>query len=133
MKKLFLLFISIIYITGCSSSGSSSNSQPAEFSGKTTVLLYIDGTSFEQPYTANIFFANYLTGNASDALGFTPANYMIHKMMQNVDSSHTNIIVQTASSDSDMKWTDEQIAAQGADVNKYYVKDWDKVQRWKIW
>lgn len=136
MKKLLLLFISIIYITGCSSSGSSSgsssNSQPAEFSGKTTVLLYIDGTSYEQPARANIFFANYLTGNASDALGFTPANYMIHKMMQNVDSSHTNIIVQTASSDSDMKWTDEQIAAQGADVNKYYVKDWDKVQRWKI-
>lgn len=132
MKKLLLLFISIIYITGCSSSGSSSNSQPAEFSGKTTVLLYIDGTSYEQPYRANIFFANYLTGNASDALGFTPANYMIHKMMQNVDSTHTNIIVQTASSDDDMKWTDEQIAAQGADVNKYYVKDWDKVQRWKI-
>lgn len=132
MKKLFLLFISIIYITGCSSSGSSSNSQPAEFSGKTTVLLYIDGTSFEQPYRANIFFEEFLKGNTSDALGFTPANYMIHKMMQNVDSSHTNIIVQTASSEDNMKWTDKQIAAQGADVNKYYVKDWDKVQRWKI-
>lgn len=132
MKKLLLLFISIIYITGCSSSGSSSNSQPAEFTGKTTVLLYIDGTSYEQPDIANTFFANYLTGNASDALGFSPANYMIHKMMQNVDSTHTNIIVQTASSDDDMKWTDEQIAARGADVNKYYVKDWDKVQRWKI-
>lgn len=136
MKKLLLLFISIIYITGCSSSGSSSgsssNSQPAEFSGKTTVLLYIDGTSYEQPYRASTFFADSLKGNASDALGFTPANYMIHKMMQNVDSSNTNIIVQTASSGSYMKWTDEQIAAQGADVNKYYVKDWDKVQRWKI-
>lgn len=132
MKKLLLLFISIIYITGCSSSGSSSNSQPAEFSGKTTVLLYIDGTSFEQPKTASIFFEDYLTGNTSDALGFTPANYMIHKMMQNVDSTHTNIIVQTASSDDNMKWTDEQIKAQGADVNKYYVKDWDKVQRWKV-
>lgn len=136
MKKLLLLFISIIYITGCSSSGSSSgsssNSQPAEFSGKTTVLLYIDGTSYEQPYRASTFFADSLKGNASDALGFTPANYMIHKMMQNVDSSHTNIIVQTASSDSNMKWTDEQITALGADVNKYYVKDWDKVQRWKI-
>lgn len=60
MKKLFLLFISIIYITGCSSSGSSSNSQPAEFSGKTTVLLYIDGTSFEQPYRANIFLKSFL-------------------------------------------------------------------------
>ncbi len=136
MKKLLLLFISIIYITGCSSSGSSSgsssNSQPAEFSGKTTVLLYIDGTSFEQPETASISFADSLKGNTSDALGFTPANYMIHKMMQNVDSSHTNIIVQTASSEDNMKWTDEQIAAKGADVNKYYVKDWDKVQRWKI-
>lgn len=137
MKKVLLILSFIFLAISCSDSNSGNNSNnnqlpDIDFTGKTTILFYIDGTSYEQPEEANSFFKEVATDNVSDALGYTPANYMIKKMIENINMNNTNIIVQTASSESNMKWTDEQITLAGADVSKYYIKDWDKIQRWQI-
>ena len=62
---------------------------------KTTVLMYIEGTTFEYPKVANIFFDEYTSEDIkTDAAGYTPANYMIKGMIENLNPENTNIVIQ---------------------------------------
>ena len=95
--------------------------------------MYIEGTTYEYPKVANIFFDEYTSeGIKTDAAGYTPANYMIKGMIENLNPENTNIIIQTGSKEIHMTWTDKQIAEAGADPAKYYLKDWSEVSRWQI-
>ena len=131
MKKYLLILFALFIAAGCSNNDSSDSNPATPI--KTTVLMYIEGTTYEYPKAANIFFEEYTSeGIKTDAAGYTPANYMIKGMIDNLNPENTNIIIQTGSKEINMTWTDEQIAEAGADPAKYYLKDWSKVSRWQI-
>ena len=131
MKKYLLILFALFIAAGCSNNDSSDSNPATPI--KTTVLMYIEGTTFEYPKVANIFFDEYTSeGIKTDAAGYTPANYMIKGMIENLNPENTNIIIQTGSKEIHMTWTDEQIAEAGADPAKYYLKDWSEVSRWQI-
>ena len=52
MKKYFIILLIFFITIGCSNSSSNSNTTPI----KTTVLMYIEGTSFETPEESKTFF-----------------------------------------------------------------------------
>ena len=127
MKKYLLILFALFIAAGCSNNDSSTT--PI----KTTVLMYIVGTDYEQPYSAKRFFSGaYNSGIKTDALGYGPANYMIKGMIENLNPENTNIVIQTGSTDGYMQWTDEQISAVGADPSKFYIKDWYQANRWQV-
>ena len=131
MKKYLLILFALFIAAGCSNNDSSDSNTATPI--KTTVLMYIEGTTFEYPKVANMFFEEYTSeGIKTDAAGYTPANYMIKGMIENLNPENTNIIIQTGSKEIHMTWTDEQIAEAGADPAKYYLKDWSEVSRWQI-
>lgn len=131
MKKYLLILFALFIAAGCSNNDSSDSNPATPI--KTTVLMYIEGTTYEYPKVANMFFEEYTSeGIKTDAAGYTPANYMIKGMIENLNPENTNIIIQTGSKEIHMTWTDEQIAEAGADPKKYYLKDWSKVSRWQI-
>jgi len=131
MKKYLLILFALFIAAGCSNNDSSDSNPATPI--KTTVLMYIEGTTFEYPKIANVFFDEYVSeGIKTDAAGYTPTNYMIKGMIENLNPENTNIVIQTGSKEADMTWTDEQIAAAGADPAKYYLKDWSEVSRWQI-
>lgn len=137
MKKYLLILFALFIAAACSnsdSSNSSTNPGPNPSSSiKTTVLMYMVGTTFEHPDNASIFFQDaYNDGIKQDALGYGPANYMIKGMIENLNPENTNIVIQTGSTDDYMKWTDEEISAKGADPAKFYIKDWYQANRWQI-
>lgn len=132
MKKYLFILFAFIIAAGCSNNDSSSNSSTAA-PVKTTVLMYIVGTDYEVPENAKVFFQNsYNAGIKQDALGYGPANYMIKGMIENINPENTNIIIQTSSKENNMKWTDSEISAAGADPEKFYIKDWSQAARWQI-
>ncbi len=130
MKKLFsasILLCLAFIVQACSSSGSNDN-PPV----KTTLLMYIEGTNYEMPEKAPDFFSEYTdVGIKPDSLGYTPANYMIKGMVENINEANTNIIVQTGSAHN-MKFSDGDITEAGAEVSKFYVKDWSTIKRWQV-
>ena len=131
MKKYLLILFALFIAAGCSNNDSSDSNPATPI--KTTVLMYIEGTTFEYPKIANVFFDEYVSeGIKTDAAGYTPTNYMIKGMIENLNPENTNIVIQTGSKEADMTWTDEQIAEAGADPAKYYIKDWYKANRWEI-
>ena len=131
MKKYLLILFALFIAAGCSNNDSSDSNTATPI--KTTVLMYIEGTTYEYPKVANMFFEEYTSeGIKTDAAGYTPANYMIKGMIENLNPENTNIIIQTGSKEIHMTWTDEQIAEAGADPAKYYLKDWSEVSRWQI-
>ena len=131
MKKYLLILFALFIAAGCSNNDSSDSNTATPI--KTTVLMYIVGTDYEQPYRANKFFSGaYNSGIKTDALGYGPANYMIKGMIENLNPENTNIVIQTGSTDAYMKWTDEQISAVGADPSKFYIKDWYQANRWQV-
>ena len=133
MKKYLFILFALFIAAGCSNDSSNSNINPVTEPIKTTVLMYIVGTTYEQPDIANIFFETaYQENIKTDALGYGPANYMIKGMIENLNPENTNIFVQTGSADADMAWTDDEIKAAGADPAKFYIKDWYKASRWEI-
>ena len=129
MKKYFIILLIFFITIGCSNSSSNSNTTPI----KTTVLMYIEGTSFETPEESKTFFEEPVKlGIKTDSLGYGPVNYMIKGMIENLNPENTNIVIQTYSSTPNMAWTDEQITSAGADPSKFYIKDWYDVSRWHI-
>ena len=139
MKKYLLILFALFIAAGCSNNDSSdSGTNPAPI--KTTVLMYIEGTTYEQPETAKIFFSNaYNSGIKTDALGHGPANYMIKGMIENLNPENTNIVVQTGSTDDNMKWTDEEIRLFRKNSRRHNIcirtrSNWhsNKVERGKI-
>ena len=133
MKKYLLILFALFIAAGCSNNDSSNSGTNPATPGKTTVLMYIVGTDYEQPYSAKKVFSNaYNSGIKTDALGYGPANYMIKGMIENLNPENTNIVIQTGSTDGYMKWTDEQISAVGADPSKFYIKDWYQANRWQV-
>lgn len=132
MKKYLFIFFAFFIVAGCSNDSSGSGTNPAT-PVKTTVLMYIEGTTYEQPDIANIFFQQaYDDGIKKDALGYGPANYMIKGMIENLNPENTNIVIQTASKEDYMKWSDQEISSMGADPKKFYIKDWYQANRWQI-
>lgn len=132
MKKYLLILFALFIVAGCSNDSSDSGTNPAT-PIKTTVLMYIEGTTYEYPEEAKSFFQQaYYDSIKQDALGYGPANYMIKGMIENLNPKNTNIVIQTGSTDDDMKWTDEEIVAQGADSAKFYIKDWYQANRWQV-
>ena len=128
-EKIFYNFTYFFITIGCSNSSSNSNTTPI----KTTVLMYIEGTSFETPEESKTFFEEPVKlGIKTDSLGYGPVNYMIKGMIENLNPENTNIVIQTYSSTPNMAWTDEQITSAGADPSKFYIKDWYDVSRWHI-
>lgn len=133
MKKYLLILFALFIAAGCSNNDSSNSGTNPATSGKTTVLMYIEGTTFEYPKVANIFFDEYTSENIkTDAAGYTPANYMIKGMIENLNPENTNIVIQTGSKEPNMTWTEDDIAAAGANPAKYYIKDWYNATRWQI-
>ena len=133
MKKYLLILFALFIAAGCSNNDSSNSGTNPATPGKTTVLMYIVGTTYEQPYSAKKVFSNaYNSGIKTDALGYGPANYMIKGMIENLNPENTNIVIQTGSTDAYMKWTDEQISAVGAEPSKFYIKDWYQANRWQV-
>ena len=131
MKKYLLILFALFIAAGCSNNDSSDSNPATPI--KTTVLMYIVGTDYEQPYSAKKFFSGaYNSGIKTDALGYGPANYMIKGMIENLNPENTNIVIQTGSTDAYMKWTDEEISAVGADPAKFYIKDWYQAARWQV-
>ena len=133
MKKYLLILFALFIAAGCSNNDSSNSGTNPATSGKTTVLMYIVGTTFEHPDNTTRFFKDaYDEGIKQDALGYGPANYMIKEMIENLNPENTNIVIQTGSTDAYMKWTDKEILAKGADPEKFYIKDWYQANRWQI-
>ena len=133
MKKYLLILFALFIAAGCSNNDSSNSGTNPATPVKTTVLMYIVGTTYEQPDTAKKFFSDaYKSGIKTDALGYGPANYMIKGMIENLNEENTNIVIQTGSTDGNMQWTDEQISAAGADPSKFYIKDWYQAARWQV-
>ncbi|MDT3693089.1 MAG: clostripain-related cysteine peptidase [Mucispirillum sp.] len=131
MKKYLLILFALFIAAGCSNNDSSDSNPATPI--KTTVLMYIEGTTFEYPKVANIFFDEYTSeGIKTDAAGYTPANYMIKGMIENLNPENTKIVIQTGSTEPNMTWTADEIAAAGADPEKYYLKDWSEAKRWQI-
>lgn len=131
MKKYLLILFALFIAAGCSNNDSSDSNPATPI--KTTVLMYIEGTTYEYPKVANMFFEEYTSeGIKTDAAGYTPANYMIKGMIENLNPENTNIIIQTGSKEIHMTWTADEIAEAGADPEKYYLKDWSEVSRWQI-
>lgn len=133
MKKYLLILFALFIAAGCSNSDSSDSGTNPATPIKTTVLMYIEGTTYEQPDIAHIFFSDaYREGLKTDALGYGPANYMIKGMIENLNPANTNIVIQTGSTEQYMKWTDDEIKTAGADPEKFYIKDWYQANRWQI-
>ena len=131
MKKYLIILFALFIAAGCSNNDSSDSNTATPI--KTTVLMYIEGTTYEYPKVANIFFDEYTSeGIKTDALGYGPANYMIKGMIKNLNPDNTNIVIQTGSKEPNMTWTDAEIAAADADPEKFYIKDWYKANRWQI-
>lgn len=131
MKKYLFILFALFIAAGCSNDSDSDSNTAAPV--KTTVLMYIVGTTYEQPETAKIFFSDaYNNGIKTDALGYGPANYMIKGMIENLNPENTNIVIQTGSQDDYMEWTDSEISAAGADPAKFYIKDWYQAARWQV-
>ena len=133
MRCLIDNIVETVYEVKCIYNDSSNSGTNPATPGKTTVLMYIVGTDYEQPYSAKKVFSNaYNSGIKTDALGYGPANYMIKGIIENLNPENTNIVIQTGSTDGYMKWTDEQISAVGADPSKFYIKDWYQANRWQV-
>ena len=116
MKKYLLILFALFIAAGCSNNDSSNSGNNPATPVKTTVLMYIVGTTYEQPDSAKRFFSDaYNSGIKTDALGYGPANYMIKGMIENLNEENTNIVIQTGSTDAYMQWTDKEISAKGAD------------------
>lgn len=131
MKTYLLILFALFIAAGCSNNDSSDSNTATPI--KTTVLMYIEGTTYEYPKVANMFFEEYTSeGIKTDAAGYTPANYMIKGMIENLNPENTNIVIQTGSKEPNMKWTDGEIAAAGANPEKYYLKDWYQANRWQV-
>ena len=131
MKKYLLILFALFIAAGCSNNDSSDSNPATPI--KTTVLMYIEGTTYEYPEEAKSFFQQaYYDGIKQDAIGYGPANYMIKGMIENLNPENTNIVIQTGSTDDYMKWTNEEIIAAGADPAKFYIKDWYQANRWQV-
>lgn len=132
MKKCLIILFSLIIAAGCNNKNSTdTNNQAAQ--NKTTLLMYIAGTEYDTPDKSTTYFKDeYDNGIKQEALGYGPANYMIKSMIENINPENTNIIIQTGSKENNMKWTDSQISAAGADPEKFYIKDWYNAARWQI-
>ena len=131
MKKYLLILFALFIAAGCSNNDSSDSNPATPI--KTTVLMYIEGTTFEHPDNTTRFFKDaHDEGIKQDALGYGPANYMIKEMIKNLNPENTNIVIQTGSTDGYMRWTDEEISAKGANPDNFYIKDWYEANRWQI-
>lgn len=137
MKKLFfssILLCLVFIVQACSSSVSNDNLPVSNdnLPEKTTLLMYIEGTAYEMPEGAPHFFSSYAEREIKpDSLGYTPANYMIKGMVENINEANTNIVVQTGSANN-MEFSDGDIRSAGAEVSKFYIKDWNTIKRWQV-
>lgn len=131
MKKYLIILFLLIIAAGCKNTSDMNNNQAAHI--KTTLLMYIVGTEYDSPEQSKTFFKDaYNNGIKQDALNYGPANYMIKSMIENINPENTNIIIQTSSKEDNMRWTDSEISAAGANPDNFYIKDWYNAARWQI-
>lgn len=132
MKKFLIILFSLIIAAGCNNKNTADTNNKAAQT-KTTLLMYIVGTEYDTPEKSiNYFEGEHDDGMKQDDTGYGPANYMIKSMIENINPENTNIVIQTGSKENNMKWTDSQISAAGADPEKFYIKDWYNAARWQI-
>ncbi len=119
MKKFLIILFSLIIAAGCNNKNTADTNNKAAQT-KTTLLMYIVGTEYDTPEKSiNYFEGEHDDGMKQDDTGYGPANYMIKSMIENINPENTNIVIQTGSKENNMKWTDSQISAAGADPKNF--------------